>query len=275
MRPCVASSVRTRGNSGSAVLVVLPAPAPTRPAEAPGAAGDEPVQAPAFMIPVAFAHVAVVRMQVSSEYLLVSGAQGTILGADEKIPRVRIVGGDLTGDGRGARVLPARQYSLSSSRDRSPLRRASAAAGKTPRKVICPRPSVSDSSVPDCGPRPGMRQAREPCKEGRGNPVRQAGRGSGNYPITVQDPPYGDDRSPGSGLALQRALELVEMVVVVPRHERDEVVDRDGAARGVGASARPLRGREGAEQGQRLVPPCAECRQRQLRVVPEILTLLG
>jgi hypothetical protein len=46
-------------------------------------------------------------MRVSSEHLLVSGALGTILGADEKIPRVRIVGGDLTGDSRGTRVLPA------------------------------------------------------------------------------------------------------------------------------------------------------------------------
>src|SRR2546425_1031615 len=52
--------------------------------------------------------------------------------------------------------------------------------------------------------------------------------------------PYEDDRSPGSGLALQRALELFEMVVVVPRHERDEVVDRDGAARrDSAASSRP------------------------------------
>src|SRR3989442_7792421 len=87
--------------------------------------------------------------------------------------------------------------------------------------------------------------------------------------------PYEDDRSPGSGLALQRALELVEMVVVVPRHERDEVVDRDGAARGVDTGALPLLGRESAEQRERLVATRAEGRQRQRRVVPEVLTLLG
>src|SRR5207249_10964187 len=56
-----------------------------------------------------------------------------------------------------------------------------------------------------------------------------------------------------SGRALERALELVQMVVVVPRHQRDEVVDRDGTAAGVHAGALPLLGGQRAEQRERLV----------------------
>src|SRR5439155_23477362 len=98
--------------------------------------------------------------------------------------------------------------------------------------------------------------------------------------------PYRDGPRPGIvatahagravlGLAVQCALELVEVVVVVPRHERHEVVDRDRAARGVNAGARPLLGREGPEQGERLVAPLPEGAERLLHVVPEILPLLG
>ena len=76
--------------------------------EAPGTAGDGPFQAPAFMVPVALADVAVVRMEIPGEQLLASRTHRAIPGADErKAPQLRIVGRDFTGGGCGARVLPA------------------------------------------------------------------------------------------------------------------------------------------------------------------------
>src|SRR5882724_2392601 len=74
--------------------------------EAPWTAGDGPVQTPAFMIPVAPADVAVVRVDLPCEQLLTAGAQGTILRADErKVPRIR--DGNATGERGGSRMLPA------------------------------------------------------------------------------------------------------------------------------------------------------------------------
>jgi hypothetical protein len=57
------------------------------------------------MIPVALADVAVVRVEPAYEQLLKTGAQGTILGADERqVTRLR--DGNATGERGGPRMLP-------------------------------------------------------------------------------------------------------------------------------------------------------------------------
>src|SRR2546425_235778 len=78
-------------------------------AEAPGTTGDGPLQAQAFMVPAALADVAIVRVEIPSEQVLASGAQGTIRGADErKVSSIRIVDRDFAGDGTRAQVHPGR-----------------------------------------------------------------------------------------------------------------------------------------------------------------------
>jgi len=83
-------------------------------AKAPGTTGDGPLQAQAFMVPAALADVAIVRVEIPSEQVLASGAQGTIRGADErKVSSIRIVDSDFAGEGSRARMLPAVTFAAS------------------------------------------------------------------------------------------------------------------------------------------------------------------
>jgi len=82
--------------------------------EAPGTAGDGPFQASAFMVPRGLADVAIVRVEIPSEQVLASGAQGTIRGADErKVSSIRIVDRDFAGEGSRACMLPAVTFAAS------------------------------------------------------------------------------------------------------------------------------------------------------------------
>src|SRR2546426_8118832 len=79
----------------------------------------------------------------------------------------------------------------------------------------------------------------------------------------------------GLRASVERAPELVEVVVVVPGHHRHEVVDRDAAPRGVDAPTLPLGLREGAQKDERLLAALAERGERGGDVVAEVLALLG
>ena len=75
--------------------------------EAPGTAGGPTVETPTFVIPLARACIAVVRMELSDEQVLASGAHRTIPFADEcEVPGLRIVDRYLTDEGRRPRMLP-------------------------------------------------------------------------------------------------------------------------------------------------------------------------
>src|SRR5688572_28913607 len=76
-------------------------------------------------------------------------------------------------------------------------------------------------------------------------------------------------------LALQRALDLIEVVVVVPRHERQEAVESDPAAHGMEPALVPLGSGELAEDLQRFLTTLAERRQRLRGIVAQVLALLG
>src|SRR5439155_5819489 len=79
----------------------------------------------------------------------------------------------------------------------------------------------------------------------------------------------------GLRASLERAPELVEVVVVVPGHHRHEVVDRDAAPRGVDAPTLPLGMREGPQKDERLLAALAATGERGGDVVAEVLALLG
>jgi hypothetical protein len=68
---------------------------------------------------------------------------------------------------------------------------------------------------------------------------------------------------------------LVEVVVVVPRHVRDEVANGHPAPAGVDAAPLPLLRRESPEVGQRLLAPLLEGGERLGGVVAEILPVFG
>jgi hypothetical protein len=73
----------------------------------PGATRGQTFETPTLVVPVARARIAVVRMKIPGEQVLASGAQGTILCADEReVPTLIIVKRDLAGDGGRARMLP-------------------------------------------------------------------------------------------------------------------------------------------------------------------------
>jgi hypothetical protein len=75
--------------------------------EAPGAGSHEPFQTAALVLPVAFAQVAIVRVELADEQVFSPGAQRTVLGADErKISRTRFLRGDVTCQRGRPRVLP-------------------------------------------------------------------------------------------------------------------------------------------------------------------------
>ena len=65
------------------------------------------------------------------------------------------------------------------------------------------------------------------------------------------------------------------MVVVVPGHEREEVVECHPPARRVDAALLPLLADERAQGGQRLLAALAEGGQRLAGVVAQVLPLLG
>src|SRR3989454_2445854 len=74
---------------------------------------------------------------------------------------------------------------------------------------------------------------------------------------------------------VQRASELIEVVVVVPGHHREDRVDRAPPARiGVNAGACPVVGPEPLEKLEGLFAPLGERGQRDGRVVREVLALL-
>src|SRR5215470_1239062 len=76
-----------------------------------------------------------------------------------------------------------------------------------------------------------------------------------------------------SGLAVEGALELVEVIVVVPGQQLDEVLDGHFPPRGVDAAALPLLRLESAQEAQRLVAPRLEGGERLLSVVALVLAL--
>src|SRR2546422_7231256 len=75
---------------------------------------------------------------------------------------------------------------------------------------------------------------------------------------------------------LERAPELVQVVVVVPGDHGEDLVDAPATAGvRVDAGAVPVPALEPAEELERLLPPAREGLQRRARVVAEILPLLG
>jgi hypothetical protein len=77
--------------------------------KAPGTPDGQPVQASAFVIPVAVAHVAVVRVNSTLERIVATGAHGTLFRVDaSKLPgTVKDRDRDRTDDRCRARMLPA------------------------------------------------------------------------------------------------------------------------------------------------------------------------
>jgi len=74
----------------------------------PGTVGGETVHAQSFMVPVAVAQVAVVRMKPPDEQVLSATAHGTFRRSDERqIARNRVIFRDFACDRRRSRVLPA------------------------------------------------------------------------------------------------------------------------------------------------------------------------
>src|SRR5207245_11449833 len=72
----------------------------------PGTVGGETVHAHSFMVPVAVAQVAVVRMKPPDEQILSATAHGALRCSDERqSARNRVIGGTLTGDRRRSGVL--------------------------------------------------------------------------------------------------------------------------------------------------------------------------
>src|SRR5437667_9430076 len=66
------------------------------------------------MVRAALADVAIVRVEIPSEQVLASGAQGTIRGADErKVSSIRIVDRAFAGEGSRACMLPAVTFAAS------------------------------------------------------------------------------------------------------------------------------------------------------------------
>src|ERR671934_1010415 len=76
-----------------------------------------------------------------------------------------------------------------------------------------------------------------------------------------------------SGLAVQRATELIQLIVVVPGQERDQHVDGEPPARRVLAAALPVGRLQRHEPRERLAAPPAELRQRQLWILALVLAL--
>src|SRR5437899_8847939 len=75
--------------------------------ETPGTTGSQTFETSTFVVPFARACIAVVRMEISGEQVLTSGAQRTILCTDEcKIPTLSVVKGSLASGGGRARMLP-------------------------------------------------------------------------------------------------------------------------------------------------------------------------
>src|SRR3972149_11590630 len=75
--------------------------------------------------------------------------------------------------------------------------------------------------------------------------------------------------------AVGGALELVQVVVVVPRHETDEVPHRQPPGAGMRPGALPLLGFERRQELERLLAPAPEARERLARVVPQVLAVKG
>ena len=77
--------------------------------KAPGTPDRHSIQASAFVIPVAIAHIAVVRVNTTQERIVATGAHGTLLRVDaSKLPgTVKDRDRDRTDDRCRARVLPA------------------------------------------------------------------------------------------------------------------------------------------------------------------------
>ncbi len=69
------------------------------------------------------------------------------------------------------------------------------------------------------------------------------------------------------GLASERPLELIQVVQVVPGHERDEVADGEAPAGRVHAPTLPAGGRQPPQVRERLLAPAAEVAQGLRRVV--------
>jgi hypothetical protein len=75
--------------------------------KAPGTLEGQPVRASAFVIPVAVAHGAVVRVNATHEHIVATAAHGTLVRADaHKVPGT-VKDRDQTDDRCRARVLPA------------------------------------------------------------------------------------------------------------------------------------------------------------------------
>src|SRR5262245_49617881 len=75
--------------------------------------------------------------------------------------------------------------------------------------------------------------------------------------------------------ALQRANELIQMVVVVPGHDRQDRIDREPAADWMDAALLPLHGREPGEELQRLRPAPPKGGERFLGVAAQVLPFFG
>src|SRR5207237_10865676 len=76
------------------------------------------------------------------------------------------------------------------------------------------------------------------------------------------------------GTTIERPPELIEMIVVVPRHRGEKFVERPAPARiEVNPAARPRLVRERSEERQRFVAPSTERLERGPRIVPKILPL--
>jgi hypothetical protein len=75
--------------------------------KAPGTPEGQPVQASAFVIPVAVAHVAVVRVNATHEHIVPTAAHGALFRADARRVPGTVKDRDRTDDRCRARVLPA------------------------------------------------------------------------------------------------------------------------------------------------------------------------
>src|SRR5574342_133954 len=77
-----------------------------------------------------------------------------------------------------------------------------------------------------------------------------------------------------SGAAIEGALQLVHVVVVVACHPRRPLLESDAAVRRMDAPALPLLGRQPSQQRERLLPSPAECAQRLVRVLTRVLAII-
>src|SRR5260370_23024923 len=87
-----------------------------------------------------------------------------------------------------------------------------------------------------------------------------------------ESPPAAD---PALRAALQGALQLIEVVVVVPRHQRDELPDGHAALHRVDRAAVPGLDREPTQEAERLLPTPPERAQCMLGVRAQGLALVG